>query len=154
MTIEFAVVGEPVPQGSKKAFVNKKTGRGQVVDDNKKTLRDWRNDIRVKATDWCEDRGLPEPLDCPVKVSIEFYLTKPKSAPRWKLWAHTKPDLDKLVRAALDAVTAVLIRDDARVVELVASKEYAIGRPPGMHMVIEAVPKEIEVVEAAERVAS
>ncbi len=45
----------------------------------------------------------------------------------------TKPDLDKLERAILDALTkSGVIKDDALVVDLVASKHYADENRPGV----------------------
>jgi Holliday junction resolvase RusA-like endonuclease len=44
------------------------------------------------------------------------------------------PDLDKLIRAILDALTGVVWRDDGQVVDIVASKVYA--DTPGVDVVI------------------
>ena len=65
-------------------------------------------------------------------VHASFYLPRPKShftkrgvrlsAPWWPV---TKPDLDKLTRALLDALTdAGIWRDDSQAVELHAEKIY------------------------------
>ena len=67
-----------------------------------------------------------EPLDCPVRVALWFAMPRPSSAPkRRRTWPMRHPDLDKLVRAALDAITqAGVIKDDARVVGLHAIKDW------------------------------
>lgn len=82
------------------------------------------------------------PPSSPYWVTLRFYLPRPKhhygakglrdSAPT----SHTsKPDLDKLVRAVLDAVTdAKVWVDDAHVVRVVASKEYAEMDEIGVHI--------------------
>jgi crossover junction endodeoxyribonuclease RusA len=47
-------------------------------------------------------------------------------------WPSVKPDADKLLRAVGDALTGVLIEDDARVVNIAGSKRYCVGdEPPG-----------------------
>ena len=63
----------------------------------------------------------------PVAVDATFVLARPASAQK-RLWPHVKPDLDKLTRMLLDALTsAQVIRDDALVCELNVRKQY-----PGM----------------------
>jgi crossover junction endodeoxyribonuclease RusA len=73
-------------------------------------------------------------LDEPVTVSVEFLLPRPKShlkvsglvkdsAPEH---VTTVPDVDKLLRSTLDALTkAAVIVDDSRVVAVWAVKKYA-----------------------------
>ena len=48
--------------------------------------------------------------------------------------AWRRPDLDKLQRAVLDALTGVLFSDDGQVVQLAAVKQYG---QPGVHIVAE-----------------
>lgn len=82
----------------------------------------------------------------PVRVSCTFYLTRPQghrnargelkpSAPRYPA---TTPDLDKIIRSTLDALTqAAVIQDDRLVVAIDAVKLYATpARPPGADLVI------------------
>ena len=81
----------------------------------------------------------------PVYVQLDFYLSRPKShygtgrnaqkikesAPSWP----GRPDVDKLARAVLDALTGLVIADDSTVVELRAGKSY--GRRPGVAVLVE-----------------
>lgn len=124
--IEFFVAGEPVPQGSTKAFYIKKLERVVTTHTNANTEA-WRNRIATEAQHanelrpqsyFSDDRRLG------YEVVMEFTFTRPKSTPkRWKL--NTKrPDLDKLVRAVLDGITNVLIPDDSQVVRITAGKCY------------------------------
>lgn len=124
----FVVHGDPKPQGSKRAFVT--GGRAVVVDDNKKDLRDWRADVVAVAADAMAAEGWPQPPPTgPFGLHLTFWLRRPKSVRRE--WPAVKPDVDKLARGALDALTAAgVFRDDAQVVRLVADKEY--GDRPGM----------------------
>ncbi len=41
-----------------------------------------------------------------------------------------RPDLDNFIKCALDGITGIVVRDDARVVSLEAMKAYD-ARPPG-----------------------
>lgn len=136
--MQFKVVGTPAPQGSKRAFTNKKTGRARVVEASSK-VKPWRADVRAAAEAAIE--GDPGELwEAPVSVSLKFYMPRPKShygsgrnagvvkesAP---LFPASIPDVDKLARAVLDALTGVVFADDKTVVRLSASKLYATSRP-------------------------
>ncbi len=114
------VRGIPAPQGSKRAFI--KGDRAVVVDANPKTLKDWRAAVAGRLqSEW---HGAP--MDGALSVELNFALLRPKSVSEKRRPHPTvMPDLDKLVRAVLDALTGIVIVDDARVVELHATKEYS-----------------------------
>ncbi len=78
-------------------------------------------------------------IDGPVTVALEFVLPRPKSAPKTRTPAATKrPDVDKLARAILDAITGICVADDAQVTHLCAKKRLGeIGETPGVHIRIE-----------------
>jgi Holliday junction resolvase RusA-like endonuclease len=150
--ITFTVRGIPAPQGSKRAFRNKYSGRIQQVESSKR-VAPWRSDVRDAAIDAVtEDRDgmgwMRDPLTGPVAVALEFRMPRPKghygsgrNAAVLRASAPTrpagKPDVDKLARAILDAITAIVIADDAQVVSLTASKVYADEhRPVGVHVVV------------------
>ena len=46
----------------------------------------------------------------------------------------TMPDIDKLARCALDALTGIVFRDDAQIVDLHATKRY--GEPERAELTI------------------
>lgn len=138
--VDFWVPGVPVPKGSLRHV-----GNGRLVE-SAKGLADWRHAIKDAAWTY---RLQQEPFDGPVWVETHFYLPRPlshfrandrtrdlkASAPQYP---YRKPDLDKLVRAILDAVTdAGLWRDDAQVTWVRASKDYADDRIPGVRVSIE-----------------
>lgn len=120
------VIGTPVAQGSK---VANRFGHG-VRDANADVLKPWRAEVAGVIADTMVERGWTT-LDGPISVELQFFhprigghygtgrnagRLKP-SAPRWK---STAPDIDKLTRAVLDALTASrAIRDDARIARLV-----------------------------------
>lgn len=122
--LTLVVLGVPIPQGSMKGFVNPKTGRAILTSDNKKT-RPWRQDVAVEARDATTAQQPWFPKGTPVRVDITFTMPKPVSAPkRRRTWPVTRPDIDKLGRAVLDALTGTAINDDSQVIDLNTSKRY------------------------------
>ena len=73
------------------------------------------------------------PIAMPVRAEITIDLQVPASwsgkrrdaALRGDVRPTTRPDADNFVKAALDAINAIVIADDSLVVELVVSKRYA-----------------------------
>jgi crossover junction endodeoxyribonuclease RusA len=123
--IQAFVPGIPQPQGSKNAYV--RGNRAVLVEANKK-LPAWRQIVTEKleaANVSCQ------PLIGPVDAQIVFFMPRPKSVLRE--YPSVKPDLDKLVRAILDAGTkAGIYNDDSQVIEIVANKFYTdAGQPVG-----------------------
>lgn len=137
--LTVTVPGVPVSQGSLRSL-----GAGRpTVHSNASTLLPWRASV-VAHVRQVMDRGGEWPIEGPVKVAVTFHLPRPKSAPKWRLWPDRKPDLDKLCRACLDALSertgAGAIRDDAQVVVLGASKEYGT---PGMTLSLRALEQPV-----------
>ena len=61
-----------------------------------------------------------------VGVRIWFLFERPKSAPATERpFMTVKPDIDKVLRAALDALTGLAYEDDAQVVEVQTIKRYS-----------------------------
>lgn len=131
------VVGTPKQQGSKRGFVvaGKDGGKARavIVDDNKKPLKDWRTDVVVGVQRVIgESPAGTFPLVGPVAVRLVFAMPRP-ARPKF-LWPAVKPDIDKLERAVLDAMTdAGAWKDDALVVDLHTSKHYP-GPDIGQHV--------------------
>ncbi len=130
---EFEVIGVPVAQGSKRVF-----GR-RLVDANDKTLRPWRATVAAAAVDATPDEWNTSGI---YTVCAEFWFPRPRShfgatgvlRPSRAEPRHAqKPDLDKLCRATLDAMTdAGVWRDDAQVSSLDLSKRWTEGARPGL----------------------
>jgi Holliday junction resolvase RusA-like endonuclease len=117
--ISYFVEGEPAPQGSKNGFV--KNGRVVMVESSKK-VKPWR-----EAVAWQTKSKVTEPMTSPVEIALVFHLPKPKSVTR--KWPSVKPDLDKLIRSTFDGLTTGgLYTDDALVIAVSASKQYATDR--------------------------
>ncbi len=116
--ISFEVHGLPIPQGSTRVWmVNGKP----ITTSSAKGLGAWR---RLVA-DVAQGYAPKEPWDGPVGIQLHFGLPKPKSAPKTRrVWPDKRPDLDKLTRAVLDALTYVVFGDDSQVIDIQASKDY------------------------------
>lgn len=131
--IRFQVLGHAEPAGSKKSFRHARTGAIVTVDDNAKS-RPWKQQVAGAAHNALVLRDA-QLLTGPLEVSLTFVRARPKghygsgrnadkikaSAPQWPT---TKPDVDKLSRGCLDALTGVLYRDDAQVVRKTVAKFY------------------------------
>jgi len=140
VSLTFSVLGTARPQGSKRHV-----GGGRMVEMGK-DLKPWRSAIGMEAANAMTE----QPWTCPVRVKLTFFLIRPKghfgtgrnaltlkpSAPRFP---SSTPDLDKLVRAVLDALTGIAFRDDGQVQALDCMKLYADEHYPGV--VVEVVPR-------------
>lgn len=125
--VSFFVPGRPQAQGSKV-----KTRWGALREDNKE-LGPWRERVALAAHEVWRGRQL---LCGPVTVGLEFVLYRPTSLPRSKTPPATKkPDIDKLERGCLDALTHVIWADDVQVVTVFKHKRVAaVGESPGVHI--------------------
>lgn len=121
------VPGNPAPQGSKRHV-----GKGILVESSKE-VGPWRERVALAAHNWMSGTA---PLTGAVEVGLAFVLPRPKSTPKTRTPAAVKrPDLDKLERAVLDALTGICFVDDAQVVELKSSKRLAqIGETAGVYI--------------------
>lgn len=127
--VAFDVAARPAVQGNHRV-----SPAGHIFEQRSAALRDWREAVR-----WCamaEMRRRP-PVDGPVMVHLEFRLPAPKRAVRDL--PTTRPDLDKLTRAVLDALTGVVFVDDSQVTTLWASKDYGA---PGCQIEVRRVPED------------
>jgi crossover junction endodeoxyribonuclease RusA len=60
-----------------------------------------------------------------VTLSVVYSFARPKGRDRWRADPCVRPDVDKLSRALLDALTGVAYHDDGQVVALSVRKIYA-----------------------------
>jgi Holliday junction resolvase RusA-like endonuclease len=128
--VTITVHGRPAPQGSKRAFMGKRsdgTPVARVIESSHDRVKSWRQAVIDEAREvigW----GRYPALGGPLEVSMLFRLPRPKghyrtgrnahllrdSAPRYPTGT---PDLSKIVRATEDALTdAGVWADDALVV--------------------------------------
>lgn len=131
--ISFVVSGVPAPKGSMRAFKSR-NGKVVVTHDNPATAP-WAQRVAWAAR--AEMRGRA-PFTGPVSLRLHFYLPKPKAAVKeGRDMPCVKPDVDKLQRNVLDALSGILYSDDGQVTSVHASKEYATPPewPPCCHII-------------------
>jgi len=123
--IEAFVHGMPAPQGSKRHV-----GGGRMVESSQK-VAPWREAVKQALL----RQGFTT-LVGPLHVGVVFALPRPKHHYRTgannhllrdnaPVWVTTKPDIDKLLRSTLDALTDVgLWADDSQVASVHTGKSY------------------------------
>lgn len=132
MTTAFFVPGVPVPQGSKRHV-----GRGVLVESSKR-LGPWRSTVTMAA----REAHVGGVVDGYATVSCVFVFPRPKRHYRANgdlrddapTFHSSRPDVDKLVRAVLDGITGVVLRDDGQVGYVAATKMY--GPVPGCEVIV------------------
>lgn len=109
--IHFRVDGQPIPQGSMKVI------NGHIIHSQGSALAAWRSAIALQAR-----QAGATPVEGAIQIDMTFTTIRPRTVTR----AHptVPPDLDKLVRAVLDGLTAIAYRDDSQVTAFTARKEY------------------------------
>lgn len=113
-------------------------GHGVLVEASPH-LKPWRQAVSAAALEARSQQGIDTLLDGPCSLAVVFRFPRPRShygktglRPSAPLWKATKPDLDKCLRAAADALTHVLIRDDSQIVSLSGAKRWtAEDETPG-----------------------
>jgi crossover junction endodeoxyribonuclease RusA len=126
LRVSFVVYSRAAPQGSKTYL-----GQGRMKESSKR-VKPFRADVKAAAM----DVPLPKdwPMEAPMRVGYRFHFARPKthftskgaltkSAPE-EATSHGLGDLDKLSRAACDALTGVLFNDDRQVIEMHSAKSY------------------------------
>lgn len=114
--IKFVVDAEPRSQGSMTAVYNRQTKRSCVRHSNAPALGSWRNLVREAAR-----KAGAVPWSGPVGMRIEFGIKAPQDT---RHGYPKAPDLDKLVRGVLDALTEVCYEDDSQVTTIDAVKAW------------------------------
>lgn len=141
IVVAFTVHGEPAPQGSKTIATSAK-GAAWVRDDNRK-LEPWRNAVAAAAHAAMLELELSA-LGGPVELEAVFVFSRPKThyrtgkragelKPSAPHYVAKNPDLDKLVRAIGDALTGIVVVDDAAIVKLSAAKHFG---SPGAYVTV------------------
>ena len=128
-TYSFIVYGEAIPKGSTRAFVV--NGKAITTNANKRT-KDWQTLVSMAA----QEKKPDKPIGGAVDILLNFYLPRPKSVSEKKRpLPIVKPDLDKLLRCLLDALTGIYFLDDAQVCDIKTSKRY--GETPRVEIFVQ-----------------
>lgn len=125
--LAFVAYGIPVGQG-RISFL----GKGRAVHSNAERLLPWRDTIAGAARTAAALDGWTR-TEQPVTLRASFYLPRPKShygkrglRPSAPTHPAGRPDLDHLIRAVGDALTAsgICWQDDSQVVTVRGRKRY------------------------------
>jgi Holliday junction resolvase RusA-like endonuclease len=126
--IEFSVPGEPIPK--KRA----KVGRirfgpmaGKAIARTPQDTVIYENKIAFFAQQAKIAAGIGEILDCPVRLTIGIYVSRPASAPARQLVPDVKPDYDNILKSLGDGAEGVIWKNDSRIVA--GSFEKLYGDP-------------------------
>ena len=134
--VVIKVLGEPIPQGSTRAFITK-SGRPIITHSNK-NLKQWRQRIATEAQ---KERPSHWDMEQAILLGVDFLMPRPKSLPKKVKEDVKRPDLDKLIRAVLDGLTGIFYNDDSQVVQVFAGKRYADKfEAPGANITVIPTP--------------
>jgi Holliday junction resolvase RusA-like endonuclease len=143
-TLRFTVPGVAQTKGSTRAFIPKGWNRAIITNDNPKA-KNWQHRIAEHAANTLALQQLQPFAEGGVVLDVWFYLPRPQKF-LTKKWAHvdvphtTKPDGDKLLRCAKDALSKVVWRDDSCVVDAYVHKRYVrAGELPRAEITVRAV---------------
>lgn len=118
--IEFTVYGRPAPKGSKGAMIR---GGKIVLFESNRNQKPFENLIIKMVLKHLPPNWTPIPRRTPVRVELVFKHRKPKNTNDSAM--VVAPDVDKLSRNVLDALTkSGVYEDDCQVNHLIAIKEY------------------------------
>jgi crossover junction endodeoxyribonuclease RusA len=132
----FVVPGTPAPQGSFKPMASKSTGKPFLAVNTAGGFLRYRADVRAAAE---REEGGAGPRQGAVSLTLIFVFPRPEQ--HW-LPANSRreepvlrpgapaeyigtPDVDKVCRAVMDALTGIAYRDDAQVTSLTAVKLWS-----------------------------
>ena len=144
MTLAFTVYGVAQPKGNHRALALKGM-KFPIITETNRNVKSWQQLVAEGASHAlqqlpADERGL---LEHGVRLTIAFYLPRPKKhAKRSVFVPHcVAPDIDKLERSILDALTQVAYRDDKQVTEVIKGKYYAgVDEPAHVDVRIEPAP--------------
>lgn len=113
-----------------------------VVTYDPKESKDYKADIKYQIL-----QQNPQKMNGGIAMSVEFTLQRPKSHYTSKnvlkgtapVWCTSKPDLDNLVKAVMDAITSLgkIWQDDKQVCSMYQGKKY--GENPQIQISLQEV---------------
>ena len=141
--LRFTVYGKPKPGGSKRSFRHPQTGQIIVTEDSDN--KNWRSQVAQAGALRMSYDGVRDLLTGPLHVTFTFVRPRPashygsgrnagtvkQSAPAFPT---TRPDVLKLARAAEDALTGQVWRDDAQIVDEHLVKVW--GQPERLEVLV------------------
>lgn len=149
MRVELNVLGTPSPKGSGRAILIQ-TSNGPIArfipSSSSKNSTDraaWESAIRYKAREVLGVRAEPVFMNVAVAIDVTFRMRRLAShfgknglKPSAPSVPTVSPDIDKLLRSTLDALTGLVFDDDSRVSTLIARKMYASPGEEGALIIV------------------
>lgn len=124
--ISFVVPAVPVAQPRARASF--RNGVGRVYTDSKSPVHAFKATVRQAF----REKYSGAPLEGPVGISVVFVLPRPKrliwkKRPMPRVRHTSKPDIDNLKKAVMDALKGLAWRDDCQVCVSRCAKSIASG---------------------------
>lgn len=142
LVVDVYVTGVPQVQGNLRIAPAKTAGsKPRLYYQNSAALSRWKKQIGQQIRKTTPPGTFAGPLYARVRFFLPMPAYKQKQYQRGRLthlWKTERQDLDKLIRAVFDAVTATgRIGDDSQFVRLVSEKRFAtVQGSEGMHLQI------------------
>lgn len=114
---QFTLPLDPVPQGRPRVV---RRGRHYGVKDPEASRR-FKRELALLAGPHRLD-PLPQG---PLLLIVTFHCKAPQRSKDGPIFKGTRPDVDNLAKAVMDALQGILWRDDAQVAQLLATKRWA-----------------------------
>lgn len=154
MILAFTVYGVAQPKGNHRALALKGM-KFPIITETNRNVKSWQQLVAEGANQALLQLPAAERrlLEHAVRLTIAFYLPRPKKhAKRGVFVPHcVAPDIDKLERAILDALSQVVYADDKQVTEVIKGKYYAaVDEPAHVDVRVEPAPGQ-RLVEAPPR---
>jgi Holliday junction resolvase RusA-like endonuclease len=144
------VWGPAATQGSKRAFINKRTGHPIIVEDNK-NLMPWRTQAVAEMRECKPEVPFDEAMLCRVTVYVHrpaaHFRTNGELKPSAPTYPKVGKDQDKILRACFDAMKiGGWVKDDARFADAYVRRRYDEEE----RVVIECCPLDADIAGATE----
>lgn len=121
LILHSTIAGAPMAKGRPR--FSRKIGRAYTPD---KTVK-YETYLRTMLANDMNKAGL-EPIEGPVSVRVVFTMPEPKSMAKklkgLELPHVKKPDLDNMLKAVLDSMNQVVVKDDSQVFKIETEKRY------------------------------
>ena len=163
MALTFTVLAEAQPKGSIKALPSGRvmgalkrggafTVRSMrefmtsfVLTSDNAQVKSYQSRVAFEATTAL--RGVQLELAGALHLTVNFYLPRPSGLAKSYTGPHLKkPDVDKLLRSTLDALTGVLWKDDSQVTRITAGKDYAcVDEDPRVVIIVRPIATDARV---------
>lgn len=115
--IKLTFLGEPVPKAAIKHIFSGGKMHGFKPPKTQNAINDIRSQLQSQLP------GSWTAIEGPIEATVVFRKIRPTSNPN-RIYPHTRPDLDNLLKLFWDALNGIVFKDDAQVVSINAKKEF------------------------------